>query len=109
FKQFTCGVDTAYSQDSDDTIAFIFQGITTKGELIILDEEVRNNKDIENPIAPSDTVRNLIAFLERNRKRWGFARDVFIDSADQATITEANKYKRSNPCLYNFINAYKKV
>jgi hypothetical protein len=66
-------------------------------------------KDIENPIAPSDTVLNLIAFLERNRKRWGFARDVFIDSADQATITEAQKYKRSNPCLYNFINAYKKV
>lgn len=109
FKQFSCGVDTAYSSDSPDTISFIFQGITTQGELIILDEEVRNNKDLENPLAPSDTVVNLLAFLERNRKRWGFARDVFIDSADQATITELNKHKRNNPCLYNFINAYKKI
>lgn len=109
FKQFSCGVDTAYSSESPDTISFIFQGITTKGELIILDEEVRNNKDLEIPIAPSDTVVNLVAFLERNRKRWGFARDVFIDNADQATITEAQKYKRGNPCLYNFIPAYKKV
>lgn len=109
FKQFSCGVDTAYSAESPDTIAFIYQGITTKGELIILDEEVRNNKDLENPLAPSDTVINLVAFLERNRKRWGFARDVFVDSADQATITELNKYKRNNPCLYNFIGAYKKI
>ena len=109
FKQFSCGVDTAYSSSSPDTISFIFQGITTKGELIVLDEEVRNNKSMETPMAPSDTVVNLLAFLERNRKRWGFARDVFIDSADQATITELNKHKRNNPCLYNFVNAYKKI
>lgn len=109
FKQFSCGVDTAYSSVSPDTISFIFQGITTKGELIILDEEVRNNRDLDTPMAPSDTVVNLVAFLERNRKRWGFARDVFIDNADQATITELNKYKRNHPCLYNFINAYKKI
>jgi PBSX family phage terminase large subunit len=109
FRAFTCGVDTAYSKDSPDTIAFIFQGITTAGELIVLEEEVRNNKDMENPLAPSDVVRNLISFIERCRSKWGFARDVFIDNADQATITELNKYKRNNPCLYNFINAYKKV
>jgi hypothetical protein len=48
-------------------------------------------------------------FLERNRKEWGFARDVFIDNADQATITECLKYKRTHPCLYNFLNAYKKI
>ena len=48
-------------------------------------------------------------FLERNRKEWGFAKDVFIDSADQATITEFKKYKRKRGIVYNFTNAHKKV
>ncbi len=39
----------------------------------------------------------------------GFTKDVFIDSADQATITELRKYKRLNGCLYKFIDAYKKA
>ena len=47
--------------------------------------------------------------LERCRKEWGFAKDVFIDCADQATITELRKYKRLHGCLYNFIDSYKNV
>lgn len=109
FEIFSCGVDTAYSQESPDTISFIFQGITNKGQLIILDEEVYNNANLEIPLAPSDIPPRLIDFLERNRKKWGFARDVFIDNADQATITELKKYKRQHGCAYNFLNAYKKV
>ena len=109
FKTFSCGVDTAYSENSSDTIAFIFQGITTDGKLVILDEEVRNNKDLTNPLAPTDVVRNLIAFLERNRKEWGFAMNVFVDNADQATLKELNKYKSKNACIYNFNNAWKKM
>ncbi len=46
--------------------------------------------------------------LERCRKEWGFAKDVFIECADQATITELRKYKRLHGCLYNFIDSYKK-
>lgn len=106
---FSCGVDTAYSQESPDTISFICQGITDKGQLIILDEEVYNNADLEIPLAPSDIPPRLISFLERNRKKWGFARDVFIDNADQATITELKKYKRQHGSVYNFLNAYKKI
>jgi len=109
FEVFSCGVDTSYSQESPDTIAFIFQGITDKGQLIILDEEVYNNANLDIPLAPSDIPPRLVAFLERNRQKWGFARDVFIDNADQATITELRKYKRQNGCIYNFLNAYKKV
>ncbi len=109
FVHFSCGVDTAYSQDSPDTFSFIFQGITDKGWLIILDEKVYNNASLDIPLAPSDIPPRLVSFLERNRKKWGFARDVFIDSADQATITELKKYKRQNGCAYNFLNAYKKV
>lgn len=109
FVQFSAGLDTAYSSKSPDTISMIFQGITQDRKIIVLDERVYNNADISNPIAPSDTVRNFIDFLERNREVWGFARQVYIDSADQATITELKKYKRQNPCLYNFNGAWKKT
>ena len=110
FLTFTSGLDTAYSQESPDTIAMSFSGITNKGRYILLDEKVYNNANLENPIAPSDTVVNYIDFLERNRKEWGFAKNVFVDSADQATQTEFIKYKRShNECLYIFNDAYKKV
>lgn len=109
FVQFTAGLDTSYSQESPDTIAMTFVGITDKKEIVVLDEEVHNNKDLSIPLAPSDIAPRFFLFLEKNRKEWGFARDVFIDSADQATIMELKKFKRTNTCLYNFINSYKKV
>jgi len=110
FKKFSIGLDTAYSQQSPDTISMIFQGLTEDNVLYVLDERVYNNANLGVPIAPSDTVVNLVAFADRNRKEWGLCKDIFIDSADQATITEALKYKRNNPtCIYNFINAYKKT
>lgn len=109
FRYFSCGVDTSYSQESPDTLSFIFQGITEAGQLIILDEEVYNNANLQIPLAPSDIAPRLFSFLERNRKDWGLARDVFVDSADQATMTELYKYKRQHPCVYNFVNAYKKI
>lgn len=108
FIQFSVGVDTAYSQISPDTIAMSFIGITNKGKCIVLAEKVFNNALLGVPIAPSDTVKNLVDFLEACRKAWGFSRDCFIDSADQATITEAMKYKRTHGCVYNFIGAWKK-
>lgn len=109
FIQFSAGLDTAYSESSPDTLAMTFIGITDKGKLVILNEEVYNNKDLDIPLAPSDIAPKFFNFLERNRKEWGLARDVFVDSADQATITELKKFKRTNPCVYNFLNAYKKV
>lgn len=109
YEYFTCGLDTAYSSNSPDTISMIFIGITHERECVVLDERVYNNKTLDTPIAPSDTAENFVAFLDRNQKEWGLARNVFIDNADQATITELNKYKRTNPCIYVFNNAYKKV
>lgn len=110
FEYYTSGLDTAYSTQSLDTIAMSFSGITNKGRFILLDEKVYNNSEIGIPLAPSDTVKNYADFLERNRKEWGFAKNVFIDSADQATITEAKKYKRGHPeCLYIFNPAWKKT
>lgn len=109
FIQFSAGLDTAYSESSPDTLAMTFIGITDKGKLVILNEEVYNNKSLEIPLAPSDIAPRFFNFLERNRKEWGLTRDVFVDSADQATITELKKFKRTNPCIYNFLNAYKKI
>lgn len=109
FVYFSAGLDTAYSQESPDTFAFIFIGITDKRKVVVLDEEVYNNANLDIPLAPSDIAPRFFKFLERNRKHWGFARDVFVDSADQATITELKKFKRINACLYNFLNAYKKI
>ena len=109
FKKFTAGLDTSYSSNSPDTIAMIFQGITEDRKLITLAEKVYSNKELDQPLAPSDTTVKFIDFLEQCRKEWGFAKDTFIDSADQATITELRKYKRLHGCLYNFIDAYKKV
>lgn len=109
FRQFSIGIDTAYSQKSPDTISMLFLGISTSGVLYVLDERVYNNRDLAVPRAPSDTIQNIIDFANRNKDEWGLARNIFIDSADQATLMEANKYKRYNPCLYSFFNAYKKT
>lgn len=108
-KTITAGLDTSYSSESEDTIAMIYQIITEDRRAITVDEKIYSNADLTIPLAPSDTVRNFVDFLETNRKEWGFARDVFIDSADQATITELNKHKRLHGSAYNFIPAYKKT
>lgn len=108
FLQFTAALDTSYSQQSPDTFAMSFQGITEDKKLVYLDEEVYSNKDLTIPLAPSDIAPKFFKFLEKNRKEWGFARDVFVDSADQATIMELKKCKRHNPNLYNIVNSYKK-
>ena len=109
FKKFTAGIDTSYSAKSPDTIAMVFQGITEDRKLITLAEKVYNNAELDVPLAPSDTAVKFIKFLEYNRKEWGLARNVFIDNADQATITELNKYKRLHGTLYIFNDSYKKV
>lgn len=109
FRKFTAGLDTSYSSKSPDTIAMIFEGITYDRKLITLEEKVYSNAELEVPLAPSDTAIKFIAFLEMCRGKWGFAKDVFIDNADQATMTELKKYKRLKGCMYNFLDSYKKV
>lgn len=109
FIQFSAGLDTAYSQQSPDTIAMSFIGITNKGRLFLLDEKVYNNADRQIPIAPSDTAKKLVQFLDRCKDQWGLTRNVFIDRADQATVTELQKYKRETGCVYIFQNAWKKM
>lgn len=62
FKKFTCGLDTSYSSKSPDTIAMMFQGITEDRKLITLAEKVYSNKELDQPLAPSDTAVNLLNF-----------------------------------------------
>lgn len=110
FRQFSCGVDTSYSERSDDTIAFIFQGIRSDGVLVVLAEEVYNNRDFSGEkIAPSDVVVKLHHFLDRCKDKWGFARRVRVDSADQATVMELRKYADREGLIYEFVNADKRM
>ena len=109
FVRFTAGLDTAYSTKSPDTIAMSYQGITNKGRCILLSERVYNNAELNTPIAPSDTVAQFIAFLDRCREDWGGCRDAFIDNADAGTITEFAKYKRQHGSIYNFVPAWKQL
>ena len=107
---FTSGLDTSYSQRSADTIAMTFGGITDSGRYILLDCREYNNRELRVPLAPSDTVREYIAFLERNKAEWGLARHCFVDSADQATLTELRKWKRDHPeCMHIFEGSHKKL
>ena len=109
FDRFTAGLDTSYSDSTPDTMAFVFVGITTEKKCVVLDELVFNNADLQTTVSPSDMPGRYEKFLEKNRLQWGFARDVYIDSADSATITECRKYKRLSGCIYNFIPAFKKT
>jgi len=109
YVMFSAALDTAYSASTPDTIAFTFIGITADRKCVTLDERVYNNADLKTPLSPSDIPPEFVRFLEVNRERYGFARDVYIDSADQATVTECMKYKRLTGCIYNFISAFKKT
>lgn len=113
WQQLSTGVDTSYSQQTEDTFAFVFTGILSDRRKVTLAAEIHSNKDRSlrhlPPLAPSDIPPLLLDFLERQRDAWGFARVVYIDSADQATITECQKYKRLHGCAYDFVPAWKKM
>lgn len=108
YTTFISGLDTSYSSKSSDTIAMTYAGITNKGRYVMLCTKKYNNAELKIPISPSDTAVNYVAFLDRNTKEWGLCRQTFIDSADQATITELAKYKRQhNNIMYIFNPSYK--
>lgn len=109
FIRFSCGVDTSYSQKTPDTITFEFGGLTTCNKWINLSEQVYSNQGKANPLTPSDIPPLLVEFLEQCRKEFGFAKNVFIDSADAGTILECQKYKRTNGSLYTFQAAWKQT
>lgn len=109
FRRFTASLDTSYSDKTQDTIAMIFEGITNDRRVIVLEESVYNNAEMRIPLAPSDTAVKFTEFLDMCADKWGLAKDVFVDCADQATITELKKYKRLHGMIYNIINSYKKI
>lgn len=109
FIRFAIGCDTSYSKRTHDKLTFEFIGITDDRKCILLEEETYNNKDREIPFAPSDVIPKLVTFAEKCKVKWGFARYIFIDSADAGTIAEANKYKRKTGCIYIFTGAWKKT
>lgn len=109
YIQFSCGIDTSYSTKSSDTVSFVFQGITSKGKLVILEEKVMNNLKSKKPFSPSDVALEAFNFMDYATNKWGLARMVYVDNADQGTIMELNKLKRKRQTVYNFVNSDKSV
>lgn len=96
FRSFAAGCDTSYSSKTDDLIAYIFTGITTNGEVYVLDEFTFNNRDVRDTrdkMSASDIVPSFFKFLSINSKKWGFPEYAFVDEADQNLILEFKKYK----------------
>lgn len=115
FLKFSCGVDTSYSRESDDTISFIFGGLTNYAEWIVLEEMVITNKgrSDEEIVSPSDIAQVLCDFLDVCREKWCNStitiKDVFVDNADSGTMAELIKHKRKNGVIYNFIPSWKTI
>ena len=106
---YSVGCDTSYSKESHDKLSFSFIGITKERKCIVLATESRNNKDAVVPFAPSDVIPLLIAFAEQCKSKYGFSKNIYIDSADAGTILESQKYKRNTACIYDFAGAWKKT
>jgi len=109
YSRFLCGVDTAYSQNSKDTFAFIFTGITTDNKAIVLDEDVYNNRDLTVPLTPSDIAIKICDFVIKNQREWGICPTVFIDSADSATNLETDKYHKTKGYNFRIVPSYKQT
>jgi phage terminase large subunit len=83
------GVDTAYSEKTEDTIVFTYVGFTESGKLIVLDEWIHNNTDYV--IRASDIPRLLEDFIYKNNKKWKMITyGAYVDSADANLINEIN-------------------
>ena len=109
YVYFSIGVDTSYSKRTHDKLSFVAIGITKERKCIVLRNESYNNKDNTQPFAPSDVIPMINAFAEKIKEEYGFARTVYIDSADSGTIQEAQKYKIKTGCIYDFAGAWKKT
>ena len=100
--KYICGVDTSYSQKSDDWLTAVMCGLTADGKLIVLDAMGHNNNTGEH-WSPSDFVKKLHTWITTN---YPMCRECYIDSADQGTILEAKKIPQSR---VQYVSAYKKV
>ena len=113
FIQFSSGLDTAYSSKSSDVFSMTFFGITSGGKLVQLAERIYDNTERrqhgQKLIAPSDLAPRYVEFLNDNLALWGLTRNGFVDSADQATLTELYKYKKNHGVIYNFEPSWKKL
>ena len=109
YVYYSIGVDTSYSKLTHDKLSFVAIGITKERKCIVLKNESYNNKDNTQPFAPSDVIPMINTFAERIKEEYGFARTVYIDSADSGTIQEAQKYKIKTGCIYDFAGAWKKT
>jgi PBSX family phage terminase large subunit len=112
FKKFSIGVDTSFSDMTEDSITVMGIGITECGKLCILKELVINNKNLSESeqITPSDMPELLVNYAKEFEKEWGYARYIYIDNASTPTIKECQKWAKKNIMTkYQFVKSYKKT
>lgn len=111
FVHYAIGCDTSYSKQTHDRLTFELVGITDDKKCVLLEEETHNNKNREQHFAPSDVLPMINNFANKCCVLWNInkALDIFIDSADAGTLSEAEKYKRQSHTIHNFIPAWKKT
>ena len=89
FVAVSVGVDTAYSEKTEDTIVFAYVGFTESRKLIVLDIFEHNNTDYI--VRASDIPRLLENFIYKNNKKWNTTTyGAYVDSADSNLINEIN-------------------
>ena len=121
WKHLYCGVDTAFSPNTGDLIVFEFVGITTHGDVYVLDEFSFNNKDAtceEEMMDGIDVAKALVGykengkeiagFLSKNFKKWGYPEFTFIDEADASTYTSIRKLLKKYNLPYKVSKSSKK-
>ena len=109
FKRFMFSVDTSYSQKTNDVFAMVFDGIDISGRLITLEEKGFNNKNLREPLSPSDMVVEIDKFYTECCNKWGVTNVIYIDCEDAGTISEMRKFKRENNRTYNVVESWKKL
>lgn len=89
FVSCSVGVDTAYSDKTEDTIAFAYVGFTEDRKMVVLSEWIHNNRD--HIIRASDVPRLLDDFIHKNNQKWRLTTyGAYVDSADANLINEIN-------------------
>lgn len=121
FTTYISSLDTSYSKNTKDVFSFGFGGITTTGEFVQLEQYAFNNTEgnkvvmmfgkpvefmgikFKTPLAPSEVCYLITYFLNECQRRYGFSKEIIIDSP--ATIIEYEKLAHKHNWNYQPANA----
>jgi len=107
FKKFGLGIDTAWSDLTDDTISFVYSGLTTDNELIILQEFNHNNRD--GIMLVSALPGKIDNFVNMCNAKWGGRIQFAYIDHDSSAYNECVNWRKSHQVSYRVEKAWKKT